>query len=673
MKKPPQMDFYQSLSREVIPNRARLEPQVWFRHIAILRKLETGIKHEVRRIPLHRGLNILWAPPEDPEAEVRMYEDGISGHASGKTLFCRLLRYLLGEDNYGNEVMEKAVAKKFTELWVLGEVMVAGHLWLAARPLTESLHKFAVKGVTIDDYLRNKPAREDFANYLAAVEEASCGSLAGREEANELFRWRYLLPWLARDQESRFAGLTEWRSSLSEAKGPQTSFAEQQLLIRAVVDLLEPKEQRLKSQLETVEGVLETDNESLPVAEREWRRDWKHLSGQLKRISMEAEEPQKERTIDALEMRVTKFKEGVEEAIRLANEDPELKATQSDWQKKRDEKIASREQIRLLTKDVTDLESKWKEISSKRQKLREQGIKNPARLEDGLCPNTLAEAIKRGCVKLPPGASIETELELGNIQAESDVLKGMVDGKKSELARVQSGVERLEAVINGAWAKYQTEQKRVDRGTAGLRRKEQDAEAALDRFEEIRESFETFTTLSGRISSNAKFRETLKQQLDAKRKTHTPREKYLSDLFADVVRAVMGSQVTAQTILNDRGISLKADRNGDLQGAALETIKVIAFDIAVLTASLEGKSHHPRFLIHDGPREADMSRVIYERYFLYARKLEESFASGFEPSFQYIVTTTTPPPKDMQFGSKWLLDPVLDASKKEGKLLREDL
>lgn len=39
-----------------------------------------------------------------------------------------------------------------------------------------------------------------------------------------------------------------------------------------------------------------------------------------------------------------------------------------------------------------------------------------------------------------------------------------------------------------------------------------------------------------------------------------------------------------------------------------------------------------------------MAPDIYERIFLYARRLEECFKG--EPSFQYIVTTTTQPPDD---------------------------
>jgi len=77
-------------------------------------------------------------------------------------------------------------------------------------------------------------------------------------------------------------------------------------------------------------------------------------------------------------------------------------------------------------------------------------------------------------------------------------------------------------------------------------------------------------------------------------------------------------------------------------------------------------------LIHDGPREGDMARVIYERFFLYAAELEAAFPSRDEANFQYLITTTTPPPKSMRQGSRWLLEPVLDSRKKDKRLLQED-
>jgi hypothetical protein len=51
----------------------------------------------------------------------------------------------------------------------------------------------------------------------------------------------------------------------------------------------------------------------------------------------------------------------------------------------------------------------------------------------------------------------------------------------------------------------------------------------------------------------------------------------------------------------------------------------------------------PDFLLHDSPREADLGLSIYHRLFQFARNLQRF---GPVPLFQYIVTTTTEPPRE---------------------------
>ena len=110
---------------------------------------------------------------------------------------------------------------------------------------------------------------------------------------------------------------------------------------------------------------------------------------------------------------------------------------------------------------------------------------------------------------------------------------------------------------------------------------------------------------------------------------------------------------------------------GDLTSAAIETLKILTFDLAALISSVEGRGFHPRFLVHDGPRDADMAADLYQKLFLLAHELELAFGTG-APSFQYIVTTTEPPPGDLQEPPS-RLDPILDSSTKGGRLFKEDL
>jgi hypothetical protein len=145
-----------------------------------------------------------------------------------------------------------------------------------------------------------------------------------------------------------------------------------------------------------------------------------------------------------------------------------------------------------------------------------------------------------------------------------------------------------------------------------------------------------------------------------------------SEVFDAIVKAVMGDEVTGACSFVGRNLALSMKHRGILTSAAIETIKIIAFDLAAMIAGIEGRGHHPGILIHDGPREADMSAVIYRRFFLFVRDLEAAFPHGQKPTFQYIITTTEPPPEEVM-RAPWLLQPVLDASDPEKRLLRVDL
>jgi hypothetical protein len=73
-------------------------------------------------------------------------------------------------------------------------------------------------------------------------------------------------------------------------------------------------------------------------------------------------------------------------------------------------------------------------------------------------------------------------------------------------------------------------------------------------------------------------------------------------------------------------------------------------------------------LVHDSPREADLSEKVYRRLFSFAAMLEQF---GKEPYFQYILTTTTTPPERFQT-LPWLRLSVIGAPA-EKRLLGVDL
>jgi hypothetical protein len=66
-----------------------------------------------------------------------------------------------------------------------------------------------------------------------------------------------------------------------------------------------------------------------------------------------------------------------------------------------------------------------------------------------------------------------------------------------------------------------------------------------------------------------------------------------------------------------------------------------------------------------------MSAEIYQKFFLFARAMEQAFGEQGTPNFQYIITTTKPPPDNLR-QKPWLLE-TLDASEPEKRLFKVDL
>lgn len=55
--------------------------------------------------------------------------------------------------------------------------------------------------------------------------------------------WPHLLQWLARDQECRFAGLTDFRHPSSNSESPDMDVEDRHFLFRAVLGLIDTAEQ----------------------------------------------------------------------------------------------------------------------------------------------------------------------------------------------------------------------------------------------------------------------------------------------------------------------------------------------------------------------------------------------------------------------------------------------
>ena len=119
----------------------------------------------------------------------------------------------------------------------------------------------------------------------------------------------------------------------------------------------------------------------------------------------------------------------------------------------------------------------------------------------------------------------------------------------------------------------------------------------------------------------------------------------LSEKFDPIIRRLVGHDAKGRITLTGNGLDLSVDMGGDRRTAAIESLKVIAFDLSAMCLSIEGATRIPSFLLHDSPREADLGLSIYGRLFDIAEELERV---GGTPLFQYILTTTTAPPTEFR-------------------------
>jgi hypothetical protein len=107
----------------------------------------------------------------------------------------------------------------------------------------------------------------------------------------------------------------------------------------------------------------------------------------------------------------------------------------------------------------------------------------------------------------------------------------------------------------------------------------------------------------------------------------------------------------------------------DLTSTALVTLKILLFDLAALLASARQSKDHPGFLLHDSPREADLTAAIYRRIFDIAQKAE---LSPTEAPIQYIITTTEPPSEHLR-QKPYLVHEPFSSNEKERRFLRENI
>ena len=184
------------------------------------------------------------------------------GHGSGKTLFCRLLRYCLGEDRFAPGEQCDRIANAFPDRRVGADVMLDGIRWFVVRPIGAGRRHLAIRNADLDQVANGDGAATGIAPFLEAVVASLLSNevaalIPGDDSTNA---WLVALAWLSRDQECRFDKLLDWRSPDSDSGSPARNLAVQQRrdALRTLIGAVVSEEFELRTEHDDLEACQKT-------------------------------------------------------------------------------------------------------------------------------------------------------------------------------------------------------------------------------------------------------------------------------------------------------------------------------------------------------------------------------------------------------------------------------
>jgi len=644
-------------------------PLLWVRELRVYRVLTPGDHNLLRRISLRPGLNVLWAKPGDRSLPVRLHTPGVSGHGTGKSTFCRFIRHILGEGSFGNEDQRQRLREVFPEGWIVAEVHLAGEPWLVCRPFKIGAHSYCYHGKAIDrlfhDDGQDKMSFEAYATELnrTVTEPLAVATFATNPTVID---WAHILQWLTRDQECRFASLADFRDPSSESLAPDMAFEDRHFLFRAVLQLIDTAEQ---SELETHKKLLARRQDA------EKRIPLLRFRAQSAYERMQALVPGFRRDLSGSGF----LAEAGREWLRMAGLDEEHLASAREPEalaKVRENLVIEQTSLNAAQGRLDECRNvaDWIELQLKKQRGEATDETLDAFVRSRFTP-------ERYCVQ-PLSAAIEWECPLVHgrtlpVEKTADPRAPTAEELQTHLRNEQSQLEKHRLLVAAAQVKVNrmretlaTHTTQFDRDRALLSDSAARHRSLADEASRARTDHEESETLAASLETlDKKLRTSQDRQTTLREQNHAALSAF-SETFDRISRAMLGDDIKGSIRFKGRQIQPSFVHGIELTSAALETMKILCFDLAAMIAGVEGRGKHPRFLLHDGPREADMDAGLYQRIFILSQELEAAFGKG-QPNFQYILTTTEPPPESVRNGPG-LLNPVLSAISPDQKFLGED-
>lgn len=642
----------------------RNAPRLWFERLALFD--EPSDDHVLRTIPFQRGLNIVWA--KEPIAG-HAQGTRAAGHGVGKTSLCLLLRLCMGDASDAVAVLRDELVGEFAQGGVIAVLHVDGQPFTLCRYFNAYKEGVACSGTDITGIWTRQAEYSDraFLKKLAddMMERVSPKTIP---ETGQAIEWRHLLAWISRDQGARFKSFYAWRDG--EGNLLRRRSQDPPIVMRAVLGLLDKGESALLAKAAELEEALKSAKEKTEELLKEPALIRRRIESSLRaRGQLPADLPIRSDDL---------FADSVERRIRMASEDAEASLAQWDnKQEAADQAVAElRAGLKQLQAEYETAEAEYNLADAARQgdeaafqsigaqllKLRQL----TGHCEEGNVPFTRCQHVKEE-INLLERASIRDARDKKNLQSamdESVARAGRVLSRKNNLKQRVEKMQGDEKTLVAAQSKI-----RVGKRTAEIEANKWPALLdELSRWEatagssQAQADIEASRAVALQVEKDLNIVQT---KLAVAQKDKSERERTLAAITDALTQQLFPDGAFGSFDPRDEQRPFRLSMRG---GEAFRVLEVLLGDVACMLDSPRTDGALPGLFIHDCPREADMSTGLYENFLSLVGVLQKEQYPDGELPFQYIVTTTTPPPVALQGDAVCL---TLDPSSDQGLLFNK--
>lgn len=629
---------------ELKPGAGLAEPRLWVRRLRLWHDFADDDPMHGRSIPFRRGLNIV-SSPAGPTAE-----QVSTGHAAGKTLLCRQIRYCLGEDTFADPEDTNAIRTRFPNGGVGAEIRLRGETWVVRRAFASRGDDRAMRGERLED-LADDSHRNSFGAFREAIEVVAFTE-AHRELLKELadieVPWQYVLAWLTRDQECRLDGLTHWRHPESSSHSPvRKASAETRLnVLRMAIGLYSEHSNIARKRVSEASQTASTAESEVRQADERFKVLRRDLAAALRREEGDIWPPPLPSPEEALhdeqvarEAHVRRLEAVADQRLRSTT------AVETTAAQKADEKAfeAACAELAEVEQRIPDIDDEVKRGKAQLELVSTDNAKAWADLRRAKHPTCPYDDMPLDVEKAKfvcPMPRLPDPDAARKLAQESDAHQNQVADEVSSRASTLAKLKGQRAALN---TRITNLRRAVEAHQLAITRTTQESQAAWAAKGTLRSFAGAVKALEDARAAEKKAKDAEKIILEQKNEhlsTYSTAE--LTKWFDVLVKQIVAQEAKGEVTLDGKGLNATIQWRGRRRSVALNSLRLVLFDLAALLCAVEGTSSAPAFLLHDSPREGDLDPWTYARLFEVALALgpEEETAP-----FQYIVTTTTEPPE----------------------------